>query len=64
MPHLRRVREMRALSQQELAKQAGVGRQTVMAIEGGRNAWPSTVRKLAKVLRVRPEELTGRTLAQ
>lgn len=34
-----------------------VSRTTIIKIEAGRNAWPQTVRKLAKALRVKPEDL-------
>ena len=57
MPRLRDVRLKRALSQEELARLAKVSRTTIIKIEGGRDAWPKTVRKLAKALKVDPEEL-------
>lgn len=60
VPHLRHFREMRTLSQSELGQRAGVSRATVMKLEAGRNAWPQTIRKLARALGVKPEELTGR----
>lgn len=62
MPHLRRVRRVRAFTQAELAKRAGVSRATVIALESGRDAWPSTVRRLARALGVKPEVLTGQSL--
>jgi transcriptional regulator with XRE-family HTH domain len=49
----------RALSQEELAKLSGVSRTTIIKLEGGRDAWPKTVRKLAKALKVDPEDLQG-----
>jgi transcriptional regulator with XRE-family HTH domain len=58
--HVARLREQRlraALSQDELARLAGVSRYTVMKLEGGRDAWPQTVRKLARALRIKPAEL-------
>jgi DNA-binding XRE family transcriptional regulator len=61
-PHLRHVRLSRSLTQAELAERAGLSRATVMALEGGRDAWPTTVRKLARALGVRPQVLTGQTL--
>jgi transcriptional regulator with XRE-family HTH domain len=66
VPYLRSVREMRALSQEDLAKLAGVSRATIIELEraeGGRNAWPKTITKLAKALHVRPDQLTGRKLS-
>jgi len=57
VPRLRDVRLKRALSQEELARLAKVSRTTIIKIEGGRDAWPKTVRKLAKALKVDPEEL-------
>jgi transcriptional regulator with XRE-family HTH domain len=43
----------------ELAKLSGVGRATIARYEAGedRRPHPETVRKLAKALKVRPEEL-------
>jgi transcriptional regulator with XRE-family HTH domain len=46
-----------ALSQRELAKKAGVSYVTVARLEGGRNAHPRTIRKLAAALKVSPGEL-------
>ena len=60
VPHLRSWREKRSLSQHELHKLSGVSRATIIALEGGRDAWPQTVRKLSAALKVKPEELTGR----
>ena len=57
MPRLRDVRLKRALSQEELARLAKVSRTTIIKLEGGRDAWPKTVRKLAKALKVDPAEL-------
>ena len=63
LPRLRRVRENRALTQEELADMAGVTRQTVLELESQRrSARAPTIRKLAKALHVKPEALTGRTL--
>lgn len=58
LPRLREQRQKRALSQDELARLSGVSRTTIIKLEGGRNAWPSTQRKLAQALRVKPTELT------
>ncbi len=56
--NLRRLRELRALSQRELAARAKLSVTTVNRIETGqRKAMPRTVRKLAEALGVTPEEL-------
>lgn len=59
VPHLREIRLRRALSQEELARLAKVSRTTIIKLEGGRDAWPKTVRKLARALKVDPSELLG-----
>jgi DNA-binding XRE family transcriptional regulator len=60
LPGLFWARRGRALTQAELAERAGVGRLTVIRLEahGGR-ADPSTVRALARALRVPISRLTG-----
>jgi transcriptional regulator with XRE-family HTH domain len=56
--NLRWYREQEALTQQELAKKAGVTRLTVMLLEQGKQQpRPATTRKLAKALRVKPADL-------
>lgn len=61
VPRLVRLRELRmeaALSQADLAEQAGVARTTIIRLEAGDpNVLPSTLRKLARALHVRPREL-------
>jgi transcriptional regulator with XRE-family HTH domain len=57
VPRLREQRLKRALSQQELAKLSGISRTTIIKLEAGRDAWPQTVRKLARALRVDPSAL-------
>ena len=55
---LHRLRELRALSQRELAALAGLSVTTVNRIENGQHRpMPKTVRKLARALGVSPEEL-------
>ena len=56
---LRRLRRERAWSIRELAQRAGVSTDTIYSLEHGRRewAWPRTVRKLAKALKVEPKEL-------
>jgi len=56
--NVRRLRELRALSQRELAARAGLSVTTVNRIEiGQRKPMPKTVRKLARALGVSPQEL-------
>jgi transcriptional regulator with XRE-family HTH domain len=57
VPRLREHRLDRAFSQEELARMAGLSRESIIKLEGGRDAWPQTVRKLAKALRVKPKDL-------
>ena len=56
--NVRRLRELRALSQRELAARAGLSVTTVNRIEiSQRKPMPKTVRKLAGALGVSPQEL-------
>ena len=58
---LRRLREDRMLSQQELAALAGATQATISNLERGkRQARPRTVRRLALALAVEPRELRER----
>ena len=55
---LRAIREQRALTQEELGKLAGVSPDTIIDLERGRRRpRPSTRRKLARALKVRPEAI-------
>jgi transcriptional regulator with XRE-family HTH domain len=55
---LRELREERGFSQYSLAQESGVGRSTIAALEGGeRGAHPSTMRALARALRVTVPDL-------
>jgi transcriptional regulator with XRE-family HTH domain len=55
---LKRLRRERALSQRALARESGVGLDTVNKLETGlRDALPVTLRKLADALGVEPREL-------
>jgi transcriptional regulator with XRE-family HTH domain len=56
---LRARRVLAALSQRELAERAGMTQATIARLEAGRPARPTTTRKLAKALRVRPSDLMG-----
>lgn len=57
--HLERLRLARALSQRDLAKLAGVSPTTIVRAEQGEDVYPSTVRKLARALGVKPDALLG-----
>ncbi len=52
---LRAWRQRKALSQRDLAELSGVGLATIVRIEHGQAARPSTVRRLAKAFDVAPE---------
>jgi len=56
---LRKVRDMRLLSQRELAERAGLSPTTILKLESGRvdEPHPRTIRKLADALEVDPDEL-------
>lgn len=54
---LRAWRQRKALSQRDLADLSGVGVATIVRIEHGQTARPSTIRKLAQALDVTPELL-------
>lgn len=56
--NLRRIRTLNALTQEQLARRAGVQTATVARIERGeREPHMTTVRKLADALDVHPREL-------
>jgi transcriptional regulator with XRE-family HTH domain len=58
LPRLYEHRTRRGLTQRELAILSGVGRDTIAKLETTpRKATPETARKLARVLKVRPQEL-------
>lgn len=57
VPSLARCRSAATLSQRELATKAGVSHVTVARLEGGHDAHPRTIRKLAEALEVRPADL-------
>jgi transcriptional regulator with XRE-family HTH domain len=55
---LRPLRERKALTQRELARDAGVTQSTIQRLEAGlQEARPSTIRKLARALGVKPVDL-------
>jgi transcriptional regulator with XRE-family HTH domain len=59
--HLKRIREIRALSRKDLAQQSHVNASTIYRAERGQTRpRPSTVRKLAQALGVPPDELLNK----
>jgi transcriptional regulator with XRE-family HTH domain len=51
LPGLRTARQRAGVTQQELARLAGVGKSTITELEvGRRGAYPRTMRRLAKAL--------------
>jgi DNA-binding XRE family transcriptional regulator len=58
LPNLKELRVRAALSQRDLAKLAGVAHTTIVRLEAGDpNVLPSTTRKIARALHVKPAEL-------
>jgi transcriptional regulator with XRE-family HTH domain len=58
LSRLAELRKRRMLTQMELASLSGVSRAAIAALEKGhRTAQPGTVRKLAKALKAKPEDL-------
>ena len=59
--NLRKVREDKLLTQQEVADAAGIGLSSIVRIENDKTEPRfSTSRKIAAALEVEPRELTGR----
>lgn len=58
-PRLRALRLAAALSQDDLALKAGVSRMTITRGEHGEHIRLSSVRKIARALRVKPLDLYG-----
>jgi transcriptional regulator with XRE-family HTH domain len=57
---LRALRVRAVMSQEQLADRSGVARDTISKLETGqRRAYPSTIRKLALGLDVKPQMLMG-----
>jgi transcriptional regulator with XRE-family HTH domain len=58
IPRLRTLRERAALTQRELGQRAGITQASIQKIETGQQEpHPTTIRKLARALRVKPAEL-------
>jgi transcriptional regulator with XRE-family HTH domain len=54
---LQEQRERAALSQRELTEATGVTPMTIYRIEHGKDARPTTTRKLARALKLKPSDL-------
>ncbi len=60
LPHLRGLRMRAVMSQEQLAEKSGVARDTISKLETGRRqAYPTTIRKLAGGLEIKPQMLVG-----
>ena len=59
LPRLRALRELRGLSQLDLAQRSGVNRRTIINVEQDKPARPSTARRLAEALDVEITDLVG-----
>jgi DNA-binding XRE family transcriptional regulator len=57
VPGLRHVRDRAALTQEELARLAGLSRPTISHLETGEGAMHITIRKLCRALKCKPAEL-------
>jgi transcriptional regulator with XRE-family HTH domain len=55
---VRRMRLQHALTQDDLARKAGLSRQALYRLELGERVRPSTLRKIAAALGVEPTKLT------
>lgn len=58
--NLRKLRELKGLSQEKLARLASVSNNTIIKIEVGKNKNPTleTLKKIAKVLEISIDDLT------
>ena len=60
MATLKELRKTAVISQEELAEKSGVSRAAISAIENNHRRttpWPSTIRKLAKALGIKPQDI-------
>lgn len=65
LPLLKEVRELRGMSQKQLAKKCGVSQQLIAHVETGRqNISPQLHRALGRTLQVDPRIFNARTLDQ
>jgi DNA-binding XRE family transcriptional regulator len=62
LPGLRAARIAEGLSQRDLAERTGASQRTIRELENQqRGAYPKTIRRLSKALKLRPIALTFRT---
>lgn len=54
---LKELRRKRVLTLEDLARQAGVSKNTISRAENGGRLYPASIRKLAKALDVDPTDL-------
>jgi len=64
VPHLRRLREEAILTQEQLARAAGVSRATIVAAEGGQTVRIYILEKLAHALQVDKHRLVTGSAAE
>ena len=58
MNQIRQIRESQGISQKELARRANICQGLLCNLEKDRlKPWPSAIKKIAKVLKVKPDEL-------
>lgn len=57
------LRNLRFLTQEELARKAGISTRTLQAIESGKSPRPSSARKIARALGITPEDLNSSEVA-
>ncbi|MDD5191192.1 MAG: helix-turn-helix transcriptional regulator [Dehalococcoidales bacterium] len=57
MKTLKRIRHEHALAIRDLAEMAGVSPNTVVRVEAGMTARPSTRRKIARCLKLKPQDI-------
>ena len=60
LPALRRRRQEAALTQVELSQLAGLTEVTIVRLEAGHPARMSTIRKIARALKVKPADLMAK----
>lgn len=64
MKNLKRYRQRKILTQEQLAERAGVHPRSVASWESGANVGPTSVQKVAAVLGIEPEDLVYNELPE